>query len=1237
MTDTLDKVLDGGLILVVLVGIGLLILILKRQRMIREMQALTADMSLAETVARIGYWKRGFNPSTPTWSAGMYEIFGQDPKYFSPTVENVGALFLPQDLPAVRALTEPETTHRKGGEIESRIRMPDGTIKDVLVAIRFRISKGGKVTGLFGLVADITARKSAERAIAEREEQLQLAVSAMGAAIWDWDIGTDRLFAGPRFAEILGLDPLTFNPTMALHHQLCHPEDLVKVQDAFRENIRTGTPYAVEYRMRHSAGHYIWVHSRGRVVTYDGDRPVRAIGTVVDVTERHKAEEELRSSRESLSLAMQASQAGHMDILRPGEEAYWSPRAMEILGLPPLPTGITADAFAQLIHPDDLPEFLANREELRAHGTPLDTQVRIKHSAGHYLWLHIREINMKLDGGRTRTIGIFRDVSTVVQAQRQLADSERKFRNLIEGSLQGSLILCERKPMFCNQALARIFGYDHAEEILALENLGDHLPAERLDEVQVAWQRALRGELDGKIRRAKIIDRAGRTRWIEIIERLIQWEGAPARQMAILDVTEQETIQVKLRASEERFRLLADNVSDVITLFDQDQVLRYVSPSIERIAGYKPEELIGQPIYALLMPEDIPSPEVQIRLAKEPHVGAYVWRMRTKEGRPLWMESTSSLVPPLAGQNGYNVVSAVRNVNERVEREAELSAARDRLKDQADELTILAQNLEMERERAEQANAAKSHFLAMMSHELRTPMTGVLGMSDLLLMSKLNAEQEELTRLLKRSARALLDLLNDILDFSKIEAGQLEFESTAFNLSEVLSDVVYLFAPIASNKGVTLDSQLPPSYWNVVKGDPKRLRQVLSNLVGNAIKFTERGRVTISFEQTPASGDAIRLQFKVTDTGIGVSEEDESKLFKPFVQADISTSRKYGGTGLGLAISKRLVEGMGGEIRMASILGEGSTFSFNVQVLPDRTIPEVISDGALHRISVEHKDEAVAATSRTILLAEDNETSRYLIVTMLTRMGHTVDAVTNGVEAVEAVRGKTYDVVLMDMQMPVMDGADATREIRKFTSHKARIPIIALTADVIASHRSTYLAAGVNAIVGKPVDWAELAEEIERQLAARPAADPEKARKSAAKLEAAAPRTGGMLALLDKAPVLDEAALTALADALSEDILAPMLNTFSENMAKYQEELGIAVAAGDLKQAKRIAHALKGLCAQFGAVRASVLGKFVEMDAGNVAAVSPLLPVLNDIVAATETALAARRARVAAHVAQKAG
>lgn len=368
------------------------------------------------------------------------------------------------------------------------------------------------------------------------------------------------------------------------------------------------------------------------------------------------------------------------------------------------------------------------------------------------------------------------------------------------------------------------------------------------------------------------------------------------------------------------------------------------------------------------------------------------------------------------------------------------------------------------KEEAERASVAKSQFLAIMSHELRTPMTGVLGLADLIWLDpQLSESSRRYVDMMRKSARSLLTILDDILDFSKIDAQKLVLENIDCNPRAVLSDVIDLMRPSASTRGNVLNvsiSQLPDH----ASGDPTRLRQVLYNLIGNAIKFTEAGRIEVRVVGV-TEGDHIELRFEISDTGIGMSEEQVAGLFNPFFQADASTTRRFGGTGLGLAISKRLVEAMGGDIQVESQVGQGSTFRFNVFLRrPQFSVLEPEAEIA--------KPFAATKAAR-ILLAEDNEVSRVLIVAMLEYMGYQAEAVQNGVEAVAAVAAGDFDLVLMDMQMPEMDGPTATRNIRMLPG-KENLPIIGMSADALAEHRDEHVNAGLNAYVTKPVIWPKL-------------------------------------------------------------------------------------------------------------------------------------------------------------------
>lgn len=359
---------------------------------------------------------------------------------------------------------------------------------------------------------------------------------------------------------------------------------------------------------------------------------------------------------------------------------------------------------------------------------------------------------------------------------------------------------------------------------------------------------------------------------------------------------------------------------------------------------------------------------------------------------------------------------------------------------------------------------AKSEFLATMSHELRTPIAGIVGLSDLLEKTSLSAEQRTLLTTLKTSTQTLMALLNDVLDYSKIEAGQVELERIDFELRERVRAVVELLRPQAEKKQLALTLEIEKAAPRYVNSDPTRLQQVLFNLIGNSIKFTESGEVRV----TVTAGPEATLDFTVRDTGIGMSEATQARLFRPFTQADASTTRRYGGTGLGLAISQRFVALLGGRISVSSQLGEGSSFTFRIPA------PAVYSPSLPDALEAEPVPPA--ATPLRVLLAEDNEVNALVVASMLRRLGHVCERVGDGEQAVRRAESESFDVVIMDMQMPVLDGAEATRRIRALPGSAGRVPIIALTADAISQHRDRYLESGLSAFLTKPCTVKQLAK-----------------------------------------------------------------------------------------------------------------------------------------------------------------
>lgn len=508
------------------------------------------------------------------------------------------------------------------------------------------------------------------------------------------------------------------------------------------------------------------------------------------------------------------------------------------------------------------------------------------------------------------------------------------------------------------------------------------------------------------------------------------------------------------RQSEARFRVLVDRVYDyAIFMLDPNGVVMSWNTGAERMKGYRADEAIGRHFSIFYTEDDIAQakPEMELRTALElGHCEDEGWRLR-KDGSRFWANVSVTAMHDDDGiLLGFAKVS--RDLTER---------------------KLVEDALQEAKELAEASTRAKSTFLATMSHELRTPMTGVLGMIELLQTNPPPAETQLFLATLKSSATSLMTVLGDILDLSKIEADRIVLEVTDFNIVELVSTILTLFMPQASSKGLTLRMTASfPREQAFVRGDPNRLRQVLSNLVNNAIKFTHSGSVDLVVER-PRSDDPHFWRFETRDTGIGMTQEECARVFESFRQADPSTARRFGGTGLGLAISKRIVEIMGGEIGAASSVGAGSSFWVRVPFQPGTPKPVSPTEAE------EPRDLAPMAIALRILVAEDNPVNQLLCSYMLQQMGHEVTTVGNGRDAVEAVRTNRFDVVLMDMQMPEMDGPDATRLIRQLPGPERGVPIIGLTADVTLDNRERYKASGLDSFITKPIDPRHLRAELE--------------------------------------------------------------------------------------------------------------------------------------------------------------
>ena len=981
---------------------------------------------------------------------------------------------------------------------------PDGGIHWMVLA-----NRGLALLAIWSVAIATIRRNQTYMQHEDLAQQLEQALKGSDLGTWNWNVQTGEVTFNERWATMLGYHPSEIEPNVKAWEKLLHPDDVEHVTLALQQHFAGLSPhYETEQRLLRKDGSWCWILDKGKVTDFDKEgKPLRMSGTHLDITSSKASQLLVEEMAEKLERALEGAELGTWHWNIESGEVIVGKRWAGMLGYTVDQLEPDVSMWESLLHPDDKDRVMtALQAHLEGKTASFEVEVRMLTASGEWFWV--------LDKGR----------------------------------------VVER---------------DAAGEPLRMS--GTHLGINHLKKVQI--------ELENNQRQ---------------MQRVLQ----AARETAIVST----------------------DTDGLVTLF---------STGAEQMLGYTAEEIVGKTSPAIWHDMDevvARGVELTEELGREvAGFGVFIekplleghetrnWTFIRKDGERRIGQLTATAILDNAGTiTGF--LGVFIDVTARIEAEKEkeqamelLQASMERVSEFASEMEF--KNLELEKARleAESSTRARSEFLANMSHEIRTPMNGVVGMLDLLKSTDLNDEQLDFANTASGSAESLLTIINDILDFSKIDSGKLELEEIPFDLRDVVEGSTDLLAAKCQDKQLELVQHIDPEMPVLLVGDPGRLRQILLNLIGNAIKFTTEGEVTVMVREMQREGDEVVVRFEVSDTGIGISPEAQDKLFQSFTQADSSTTRRFGGTGLGLAISRQLSEMMGGEIGVESEPGKGSTFWFycrlhidleaapvatadlaelrnlralviddnrtNLTILEqqlthmglravlcehgsevealirearelgdpfhllflDHHMPDMegdtvarqvrelvdhkdlgiilltsagrrgdarkmqaigvdgylikpvktgmlekamlmvrglstrVGEGASHRLVTQHSIKDHERRNVRILLVEDNKVNQKVATKFITRNGYHVEIAENGVEAIDMLLDGSYDMVLMDCQMPVMDGFEATRRIRELGGAKSRIPIVAMTANAMEGDREQCIAAGMDDYLSKPI------------------------------------------------------------------------------------------------------------------------------------------------------------------------
>lgn len=913
----------------------------------------------------------------------------------------------------------------------------------------------GSLKLLTCLGVDQTEQKNIEAALKLSEDRLRLALEAANNAVWDLNMRTGEVYYSPQWFTMLGYEPGEMPSTYETWRDLVHKDDLGTIEAQFEDRLRRDGALQYELRMRTKDGSWKWILSRGRVFEGDASEGMRILGTHTDIHDLKIAQEALKAAKDE---ALQTNQALHINMAhlrtlieaipelvwlkdQNGVYALCNHRFERLFGAPE--ADIVGKTDYDFVDKDLADFFRVNDLAAVAAGKPVTNEETVHYKDdGHREELEtIKTPIYDNEGTLLGVLGVARDITERNQIARELKESEIRFKALHNASFGGITIHDKGLILDCNQGLADITGYT-VEELIGMDGLQLISDSTR--------DTVLQNILSGYEESYEVIGvrKNGEEYPLRLEARNIPYKGKSVRTVEFRDITSRKRAESELRDSELRHRVIFEKSPLGMIRFSEEGKILDCNENFVKLMGAPREKLIG--FDSRNRANASMRDALIIALTGRPSSFEDYYTSVTGNKRTYLHVQFN---PVNEGQSPTEVIATLEDFSER-------KRARD--------------ELQRAKEQAEAFSHSKTEFLANMSHEIRTPLNGILGMLQLMESTGLSEEQANYVTAAIKSSKRLTNLLSDILDLSRVEAGMLVVQETPFDLPGTIEQVCDLYKLTSEQTGVELRLNILPGIPRAVTGDPVRLQQVLTNLLGNAFKFTDSGYILLEATVLPISlPGKWRVLFSVTDTGVGIPHDKLDTLFESFTQVSQGFSRQYQGAGLGLAICKQLVDLMDGSIALESEVGGGTTL--HVSIPFGEHAEPLTESSSVRSFSVPQQ------TSLRVLLAEDERVNSMVTKTLLSKAGYTVEVARNGLQALDALRAEDFDIVLMDIQMPVMDGVEATKEIRNGGAgdDKRAIPIIAVTAHAMVGDREKFIEAGMDSYVVKPVELDELRRVLE--------------------------------------------------------------------------------------------------------------------------------------------------------------